>query len=135
MEKYLEFLEMVLPEGTLKYFNLVNSNIEKSDFWKTITIILEEKNVLPELSEEYRWRNIVSKWFKDFLVDDFPIRGKKVVIKIRRRVWKVDWVDKLLKRDIPIVFPWTKLENEFALFLKGWDRQRAYRNINSGKNI
>ena len=68
-------------------------------------------------------------------MDDFPIRGKKVVIKLKRRVWKIEWVNELLKKDIPILFPWTKLEKEFADFLKDRDRKRAYRNFYDSKNL
>lgn len=68
-------------------------------------------------------------------MDDFPIRWKKVVIKIKRRIWKIEWVNELLKKEIPILFPWTKLEKEFADFLKEWDWKGAYRNFYNSEDI
>ena len=115
MDNFTELLEMVLPEWTLKYFNLTGSSIKENDWIKLITVILEEKNELPEIPIEHRW--------------------KKVVIKLKRRVWKIEWASELLKKDIPILFPWTKLEKEFADFLKDGDRKRAYRNFYDSKNL
>ena len=135
MDNFTELLEMVLPEWTLKYFNLVGADIAENDGKKLITVMLEEKNELPEIPIEHRWKKIQSKGFKNLLVDDFPIRWKKVVIKLKRRVWKIEWVGELLKKDIPILFPWTKLEKEFADFLKDRDRKRAYRNFYDSKNL
>ena len=86
MENFTQLLEIVLPEWTLKHFNLVKSGMEEYSWKKLITVILEEKNILPDIPIEHRWKRIKSKGFKNLLVDDFPIRGKKVVIKVKRRV-------------------------------------------------
>jgi len=117
MDKYEELIKLFLPEDMFEYFEYKEVQV----VGKTITVTLEEKSWVPKIPVEHRGKKVTSKGFKNFLVDDFPIRGKKVLLRIRRRVWKIEGVKKLLKRDIPITFPGTKLEEEFAYFLKGRD--------------
>lgn len=117
MKIHKEILEYVLPEKTFDYFDAISLKKEG----KRLIITLEEKSVIPEIPEEYRGRRIVSKGFRNFSLDDFPIRRNTVTLLLRRRVWKVEGVKKILKRDIPIAFPGTHLEKEFADFLKGGD--------------
>jgi hypothetical protein len=119
MEKYKEMLSIFLPEGVLEYFECTNIRTVEN----IITVRLEEKDCVPEIPEEHKGKKIVSKGFKDFLVEDFPVRGKKVRLLLRKRVWKIEGVRILLKRDTPIIFPNTKLQKEFACFLKGTDRK------------
>lgn len=72
---------LLLPEGTLDYFNI--SDVKESS--TEITIYLEEKNEVPK---EYSESKVESKGFYDpITVQDFPIRGKKVYLNIRRRRW------------------------------------------------
>ncbi len=114
MSDYKDLVEIVLPEGTLEYFECVKA--EKND--KQINITLEEKYVIPEIPPGCERRRITSKGFSNLWVEDFPIRGRKVTLLIRRRIWRFEGIDSLLKREIPIIFPGTKLEKEFAGFLK-----------------
>lgn len=104
---------LFLPERVLEWFSVVSS--EKTA--GTLRIVFEEKNI-PPVTEEFRGQHIESKGFKDITVDDFPVRGRKTVLIFRRRVWKVEGKDELLKRDIQLVWEGTQLEKEFALFLK-----------------
>jgi hypothetical protein len=104
---------LFLPEGVLTWFDVVSS----MKTGETLQIVFEEKNS-PPISEETRGRHIESKGFKDITVDDFPVRGRKTTLTFRRRVWKVEGQEKLLKRDIQLVWEGTQLEKEFALFLK-----------------
>ena len=117
MEVLKELAELVLPEGILKYFEYTGYKKEN----KEITITLIEKNVVPPLPEEYRERRVSQKGFKENTVNDFPIRGKKVKLLFRKRMWKIDGVEKLYQRKIEVLHPGTKLEKEFAAFLKGGD--------------
>jgi len=118
MEKLKELAELMLPEGILEYFEY--SSYEKLN--NEITITLVEKNIVPQLPELYRDRKIRQKGFKQISINDFPLRGKKVRLILRRRVWQIEGLKELYKKEIPeIIFPGTKLEKDFADFLKGGD--------------
>ena len=70
---------LLLPEGTLDYFDIVDVKESGSE----VVIYLEEKNVVPL---EYASKETESKGFYDpVVVQDFPLRGKKVFLNIRRR--------------------------------------------------
>ncbi len=131
MENSEEILSIFLPEKTLDYFDCVNARIIEN----VIRVRLIEKEWIPEIPENHRGKNIRSKGFKDFLVDDFPVRGKKVQLLLKRRVWKIEGVKELLKRDIPVVFPNTKLQKEFAVFLKGGSRKISSKYCSDSKNV
>ena len=118
MEKIKELAELFLPEGILEYFDYEGYTNEN----KVVTIILVEKNTVPKLPAEYGERKIRQKGFKELRVDDFPVRGKKVKLLLRRRVWQIEGVEELHKREILTTYPGTKLEKEFAFFFEGGDR-------------
>lgn len=71
----------LLPEGTLDYF--IISDVKESS--SEIVIYLEEKNEIPS---EYSDMKVESKGFYGpVVVQDFPVRGKKLFLNIRRRRW------------------------------------------------
>lgn len=108
-----KILELFLPEGILKWFEIAGGDKNKND----LRIILEEKNI-PPLREELKDKKIISKGFKEITITDFPIRGRRTLLTFRRRYWQVEGQKELLKRDIQLNFPGTQLEKEFADFLK-----------------
>ena len=62
---------LLLPEGTLDYFNLVDVKESVNE----VVFYLEEKNIVPE---KYTDQDTESKGFYDpVIVQDFPLRGKK----------------------------------------------------------
>ena len=72
---------LLLPEGTLDYFDLVDVKESVNE----VVFYLEEKNMVPE---KYTDQDTESKGFYDpVIVQDFPLRGKKVFLNIRRRRW------------------------------------------------
>lgn len=109
-----ELLWAMLPEGLEEWFEV--ERYEKTD--KVFRIYLIEKNVVPKLPEEYRGRRVVNTYLKSITIDDLPIRGRKGELIIKRRMWKLEGVERLLKRDIILCAEGTKLEKEFADFLK-----------------
>lgn len=111
-------LSLFLPEGILEWF--IIKNIEQNG--ETVRITFEEKNLVPEIPEEHRGKKIISKGFKELLVDDFPIRGKKTELMFLRRTWEIDGTEERLRRNLNLCAPGTKLEKEFADFLKEMDR-------------
>ena len=112
-----DLLHYFLPEGILEWF--IVKDIEKHE--GRMRIIFEEKNIVPEIPEAYRGKKVSSKGFKELFIDDFPIRGRKTELLFLRRTWEIEGVNKRLKRDIKIAAKGTKLEKEFADFLKEMD--------------
>jgi len=114
-------LEWILPDNTLEYFDITKgtkSNLE-------IRLILTEKNK-PPLTEQHQGKHVECAGMSDISIEDFPIRGRKVILTFQRRYWKVEGEEQLLKRDIPISAAGTKLEQEFADFLKEADRNNRF---------
>ncbi len=118
MENLKELAELLLPQGILDYFDYKSYETEDEE----IIITLVEKNTVPKLPEQYKSREIRQKGFKQITVNDFPVRGKKVQLLLRRRVWQIQGVKELYKKEIPeVIFPGTRLEKKFADFLKEGD--------------
>lgn len=109
----------MLPEGLGDFFEI--EKYEKDE--RVFRIILLEKNIVPKLPEEYRGKQVVNTVIKPFTVDFFPIKGRKGELILKRRLWKFEGVEKILKREIDICVEGTHLEKEFAVFLKELDRE------------
>lgn len=111
--QYKQLAELFLPIGILDYFDLVNT----SKVGKEIKIYLEEKNTVPE---EYKGQQLHSKCFlPEIAVQDFPIRGQKVALCIKRRRWEVVSSEEIVSRNWTLVREGTRMTTEFGLFLKG----------------
>lgn len=107
-----ELLSLILPEGILSYFDL--SDLEKSE--GKIVISLREKSIPPK---ELEGEEIQSRGFHGSrLVEDFPIRGNVVHLKIYRRRWSVKGSDHKVSRNWSLVAEGTRMTKEFADFLK-----------------
>ena len=114
-----DLLWAMLPEGLEEFFEIKKFEKDQNRF----RIILIEKNIIPaDLPDEYQGKMIINTVLDDIIIDDFPIRGRKGEILLKRRSWKFAGVDKMLKRDIRLCAEGTKLEKEFADFLKELDR-------------
>lgn len=109
----------MLPDGLQQFFELKSFEKDENRF----RIVLVEKNILPDkLQPEYQGKKVIDSTLNDLLVDHFPIKGRKGELLLKRRSWKFEGVDKWLKREINICAHGTKLEKEFASFLKELDR-------------
>ena len=106
-------LALIFPKGIFEWFDIVSSDTNEED----IHITFQEKN-LPPISEHTVRKRIEPKGFTDITITDFPIRGRRSLLTFRRRYWQIEGEEAYLKRDIPLVFPGTQLETEFAHFLK-----------------
>ena len=103
---------LLLPEGTLDYFDLVDVKESVNE----VVIYLEEKNIVPE---KYTDQDIESKGFYDpVIVQDFPLRGKKVFLNIRRRRWILKKHNEYFSRNWRMVAEGTRMTQDFAFFLK-----------------
>lgn len=103
---------LLLPEGTLDYFTITDVKESSTE----IVIYLEEKNELPQ---EYSNVKTESKGFYDpVVVQDFPVRGKKLFLNIRRRRWVVKDKGRYVSRNWRLVADGSRMTHEFASFLK-----------------
>lgn len=81
---------------------------------------MAEKNLFPA---EFSGHRLVSKGFVDEItVSDFPIRGKACYLKVKRRRWLNEDMNKVVSRDWELVAKGTRMTQEFAAFLKGMHR-------------
>lgn len=111
-ETYTLLIRAFLPAGLLDYFEI--TGIEHGN--EQLTLNLEELNTLPE---PYSTQPFHSKGFLPaVLVEDFPIRGNKVLLKIRRRRWEHQQSGEIITRDWQLVQKGTRMTAEFAAFLK-----------------
>ena len=109
----IDLAKYFLPEGILDYYDIVDDKIEND----RVHFYLEEKNRLPE---EYQSEQAQSKGFSpEITVEDFPLRGKSVLLHIKRRRWTLVDTGKIIKRDWQLVAKGTRITSEFASFLKG----------------
>ena len=103
---------LLLPEGTLDYFDLVDVKESVNE----VVFYLEEKNIVPE---KYTAQDTESKGFYDpVIVQDFPLRGKKVFLNIRRRRWLLNKHNEYISRNWRMVAEGTRMTQDFASFLK-----------------
>ena len=74
------------------------------------------KNIVPEKSTD---QVTESKGFYDpVIVQDFPLRGKKVFLNIRRRRWLLNKHNEYISRNWRMVAEGTRMTQDFASFLK-----------------
>lgn len=109
----IELAKLFFPEGVLDYFNIKDFKEELNK----IHIYLEEKNILPD---EHQSEQAISKGFLDeVIIEDFPLRGKQVLLHIKRRKWQLKQSGKSIRRDWKLTAKGIKMTAEFADFLKG----------------
>jgi len=112
-DQYLELATLILPGGILDFFEL--TSVGKAE--EGLCIYLEEKNIIPI---EHRSGPVHAKGFHaEVRVTDFPLRGKKVILCIKRRRWENVLTGEIVQRDWKLLSQGTRITNEFALFLKG----------------
>ncbi len=124
-----DILSHILPEGLLAHFSIIEVLLlgdvrSKKMFFE---ISLEENNEIlaPVAKAEYE-----SKGFTEVTLQDFPIRGKAVYLKIRRRRWrhKTD-PKKVIRNDFSFVAEGAGFTQELSDFLKGTSGyERRYNN-------
>ena len=111
-QEYQLLANLVLPTGILDYFSI--SKIDQTP--EVYSIYLEENNQIPI---EYSHDKLVSKGFyEEINIQDFPIRGNKVYLHIRRRRWINQTTGDIVSRDWDLVAKGTRMTEEFASFLK-----------------
>ncbi len=108
----LDLLKLLLPELLITHFDITSHRIEKD----TIRIYFEEKKDKPK---EEKSRVLIAHGFhKEVTIQDFPLRGKKVFLHIKRRRWLDKPSKEVVQRDWNLVAQGTRMTIEFAAFLK-----------------
>ncbi len=113
LNTYETLVRLMLPEGLLDYFELINVIQAENG----LNIYLEEKNTVPA---GYEKSQLESKGFlPETAIQDFPIRGHKVTLYIKRRRWEVKQSGEIITRDWNLVQKGARMTTEFGTFLKG----------------
>ena len=106
-------VRLLLPEGLLDYFDLTDVAQTPAG----LNIYLEEKNLAPM---GYEKSQLESKGFlPETAIQDFPIRGHKVALCIKRRRWEIKETGSVITRDWILVRKGARMTTEFGTFLKG----------------
>lgn len=85
----------------------------KEEYW---LIDFEEKNELPN---GYSPAQYESKGFMESkLIQDFPLRGKAVYLRIKKRRWRHKQTGVIIKRDFSFIADGSKFTQELSDFLK-----------------
>ena len=117
--KLLYLVSFLLPEGMLSYFDIVKIDEDTTVKHKVYTggvlhIYLDE---LDNRSKE-QGALIPNGFTEPTLINDFPIRDRKVVLHIRRRRWQDAEGHNVILNVYNLVVTGTRYSEEFAAFLK-----------------
>jgi hypothetical protein len=110
--KTQELLQYLLPKDMLDYFELR----EVKEQGGKLVFCLDEKYHIPESFERSDYE---AKGFTNGKsIQDFPIRGKAVILHVRRRKWLDKKTGKVLTSSWDLNAEGTKYSKEFGAFLK-----------------
>jgi len=118
----LDILSYFLPRLILDDFEIVSFRVlcDIKTKQEIFEIDLDERNVIKNQDSP---REYESKGFlKSSRVQDFPIRGKAVYLKLRRRRWRHKESKKEIMNHYQYVVKGAKLTEEISDFLKGTGR-------------
>jgi len=112
------FLQVVFPSEIMDYFEITHHQQlcavpERLEYW---LIDFDEKNELPNgfSPSEYESKGFTSPC----VVQDFPIRGKGVYLRIRKRRWRDKQTKSIIQRDFSFIADGSKFTSELSDFLK-----------------
>ena len=109
----------------MEYFDIMHfetlCSIElHSEYW---LIDFEERNEIPN---GYDLKEYESKGFVESkLIQDFPLRGKAVYLRIKKRRWRHKQTGAIIKRDFSFIADGSKFTKELSDFLKDTGRYKA----------
>jgi hypothetical protein len=119
------FISHFLPQGLLEHFSITSVFElcfvkEKQHYFE---ISLEENNNILKAVDSSLYE---SKGFTEITLQDFPIRGKAVFLKIRRRRWRLkDTPNIIIRNDFSFVAEGSGFTQELSDFLKGASRYKG----------
>ena len=117
-----DIISNFLPEGLLAHFSISEVLMLGEVASKTMIfeIHLEENN---EILGTYDKSQYESKGFTELTIQDFPIRGKAVYLKIKRRRWRhKERPSEIIRNDFSFVAEGSGFTKELSDFLKGTGR-------------
>lgn len=117
----LEFLTQIFPKGLLEHFTITEFKELGDIRYKVMfyEIYLEENNII---LGDYDQRLYESKGFTEVELQDFPIRGKAVFLKIKRRRWRLKSdKSKIVRNDFSHIAADSGFTQELSDFLKDSD--------------
>jgi len=105
---------MILPESICEYFEL--TKLDKDDQREVMDLYLQEINTMPQ---EYLNNKLTSKgFFEEVTIQDFPLRGYKVFLHVKRRRWLNEDTGQVVFRNWDVIAKGTRITKDFAAFLK-----------------
>ncbi len=105
---------MILPGSICEYFELTKLN--KDDQKEVMDLYLQEINTIPQ---EYSNSKLTSKgFFEEVTIQDFPLRGYKVFLHVKRRRWLNEDTGQVVFRNWDVIAKGTRITKDFAAFLK-----------------
>lgn len=114
----LTLLHELFPSDLMDYFHITGfqtlcNTQTRTEYW---LIDFTEKNALPP------GYSILEYETKDFmassLIQDFPLRGKAVYLRIKKRRWRHKESGAIIKRDYSFIAEGSKFTKELSAFLK-----------------
>lgn len=113
-QSFDSLLKMILPESLCTYFEL--TSLKKDDQKEVMDLYLQEINIIPD---EYSNARLTSKgFFEEVTIQDFPIRGYKVFLHVKRRRWLNEDTRQVVFRNWDVIAKGTRITKDFAAFLK-----------------
>ena len=113
-QSYNTLLKTILPESISEYFTL--TDLKKDDQKEVMDLYLQEINSIPA---EYSNAKLSSKgFFEEVTIQDFPIRGYKVFLHVKRRRWLNEDNGGVVFRNWDVIAKGTRITKDFAAFLK-----------------
>jgi hypothetical protein len=107
-------LYLVIPDSICKYFEL--TKVVKDDKSEVMDLYLQE---IKEIPVEYCSAKLLSKgFFEEVTIQDFPIRGYRVFLHVKRRRWLNEDTGQVVFRNWDVIANGTRITKEFAAFLK-----------------
>jgi hypothetical protein len=107
----LDLIQALLPSELFEHFELVGLEDNGENF----VFRLDEKNTPPRRHNH----SYVSKgFFPSVEIQDFPLRGKAVYLKVRKRKWLEEQTGSIVGNRFMLTQPGTHLNPQFAAFLK-----------------
>ena len=116
MDPYIDLLKVLLPELLITHFDIAKHEVRDN----VLHLYFEEKKNIPQ---EISSQMVIAHGFhKETTIQDFPVRGKKVFLHVKRRRWLDKNTKQVVQRDWDLVAQGTRMTVEFAAFLKVLDK-------------